>query len=85
MLLFKIITKLQPPSGGCVLKPYITLIIQLNRVPAAFGRLCVETRKRFNAAVKASPAAFGRLCVETRLIISVFLMRSASRLRAAVC
>ena len=34
----------QPPSGGCVLK---LLLLpnskQIDQVPAAFGRLCVET------------------------------------------
>jgi len=33
----------QPPSGGCVLKPYMRLQGGGNAVPAAFGRLCVET------------------------------------------
>ena len=33
--------------------------------PAAFGRLCVETKiSRDNIAI-GPPAAFGRLCVET--------------------
>ena len=35
------------------------------RLPAAFGRLCVETfATDFGAPIEA-PAAFGRLCVET--------------------
>ena len=34
--------------------------------PAAFGRLCVETRCADGAAEQHGPAAFGRLCVETR-------------------
>ena len=35
----------QPPSGGCVLK--LVIFGQSRRIqhPAAFGRLCVETRR----------------------------------------
>ena len=33
----------QPPSGGCVLKQLLILLLQLLILPAAFGRLCVET------------------------------------------
>ena len=33
--------------------------------PAAFGRLCVETRRQNTARANTCPAAFGRLCVET--------------------
>ena len=33
----------QPPSGGCVLKLGNTWLSVLHLVPAAFGRLCVET------------------------------------------
>ena len=37
----------------------------LREAPAAFGRLCVETRTG-DASIKIQhPAAFGRLCVET--------------------
>ena len=34
----------QPPSGGCVLKRYWKNIAYSLQKPAAFGRLCVETR-----------------------------------------
>ena len=34
-------------------------------VPAAFGRLCVETSSLINPSRYRRPAAFGRLCVET--------------------
>ena len=37
----------QPPSGGCVLKPCISVKLYLHLRPAAFGRLCVETISRF--------------------------------------
>ncbi|MGN6955965.1 hypothetical protein ACTHT3_19355, partial [Neisseria sp. P0015.S004] len=33
----------QPPSGGCVLKLLLVLLVQNHQFPAAFGRLCVET------------------------------------------
>ena len=34
-------------------------------VPAAFGRLCVETPPEAKEEGNQAPAAFGRLCVET--------------------
>ena len=37
----------------------------MTRVPAAFGRLCVETSNGRQKFAKCWPAAFGRLCVET--------------------
>ena len=55
----------QPPSGGCVLKPPCQNIADMGAHPAAFGRLCVETRPGAQLAARAAPAAFGRLCVET--------------------
>ena len=33
----------QPPSGGCVLKLSFSQAVALVVLPAAFGRLCVET------------------------------------------
>ena len=33
----------QPPSGGCVLKPFQPFVHVFPAMPAAFGRLCVET------------------------------------------
>ena len=55
-------------------------------IPAAFGRLCVETKIaiRFKTA-PIWPAAFGRLCVETAIVKAEAVARVASRLRAAVC
>ena len=55
---------LQPPSGGCVLK-LIRFWSIPNKIPAAFGRLCVETFPRLRLYLIPSAAAFGRLCVET--------------------
>ena len=34
----------QPPSGGCVLKQNHQVTLEQTSKPAAFGRLCVETR-----------------------------------------
>ena len=55
----------QPPSGGCVLKPPRCRQIRLPRRPAAFRRLCVETRSLRLHGYTDLPAAFRRLCVET--------------------
>ena len=33
----------QPPSGGCVLKPILKRFLVEPNLAAAFGRLCVET------------------------------------------
>ena len=57
----------QPPSGGCVLKLPYTDAAALKSMPAAFGRLCVETLDKVNKMADDGPAAFGRLCVETSL------------------
>ena len=54
-------------------------------IPAAFGRLCVETRFEDNGATLAFPAAFGRLCVETLDDVDLDDNNTSSRLRAAVC
>ena len=56
---------IQPPSGGCVLKPARKHLLRQFRVPAAFGRLCVETIATLSLNIISNPAAFGRLCVET--------------------
>ena len=57
---------IQPPSGGCVLKPPSSMRCGIFPAPAAFGRLCVETRRAGARPESPHPAAFGRLCVETR-------------------
>ena len=56
----------QPPLGGCVLKPNRARRERFIKIPAAFRRLCVETKiapKKYGD--KQEPAAFRRLCVET--------------------
>ncbi len=57
---------LQPPSGGCVLKPAATTgHLQEHESSAAFRRLCVETSSPDCSKSAALSAAFRRLCVET--------------------
>ena len=56
---------MQPPSGGCVLKHNRYFAVKGGKGAAAFGRLCVETRKLVLVLVACEAAAFGRLCVET--------------------
>ena len=55
----------QPPSGGCVLKPKLLDFQVKGATPAAFRRLCVETRNTLVGGEQEGPAAFRRLCVET--------------------
>ena len=59
-------TPMQPPSGGCVLKPSRLLRLLFRVCAAAFGRLCVETGYVGQNLHCWTAAAFGRLCVETR-------------------
>ena len=55
----------QPPSGGCVLKREAEDAYARITMPAAFGRLGVETFVHDDGFYVRAPAAFGRLCVET--------------------
>ena len=77
--------RIQPPSGGCVLKHRGTDGHALATVPAAFGRLCVETLPTECVEQHLDPAAFGRLCVETPTSDYFAPDNAPSRLRAAVC
>ena len=56
---------MQPPSGGCVLKPLLPYSTGIRVSAAAFGRLCVETTTKQIPTEWGFAAAFGRLCVET--------------------
>ena len=58
---------MQPPSGGCVLKPQIVESDYIIKQAAAFGRLCVETLFCKKPPTPNVAAAFGRLCVETAI------------------
>ena len=48
-----------------MLKLQITFFMHKTPLPAAFGRLCVETQMMDYYFYLGLPAAFGRLCVET--------------------
>ena len=61
-----------------------TSIRRLN-LPAAFRRLCVETKPIRRYCLSRNPAAFRRLCVETPNVDFIELDKLASRLQAAVC
>ena len=68
-LIFKyaaIVKEIQPPSGGCVLKQHGSGTLLRFVAPAAFRRLCVETKTKTSKTMIKNPAAFRRLCVETR-------------------
>ena len=57
----------------------------LSTKPAAFRRLCVETKLARHGLTSWKPAAFRRLCVETFLSSPKSLKANPSRLQAAVC
>ena len=57
--------RVQPSSGGCVLKQCLQRLGVISEDPAVFGRLCVETSKSHFPFFITPPAVFGRLCVET--------------------
>ena len=55
-----IVGKLQPPSGGCVLKPKEYKKIFGTTKPAAFRRLCVETHHGYQwTFIKSQPPSGG--------------------------
>ena len=78
MAALAIILSWQPPSGGCVLKPYVGPILAVAAMAAAFGRLCVETLKISLPRLKYYSAAFGRLCVETAMLTRTQNFRTAA-------
>ena len=57
----------QPPSGGCVLKRDPAIKFQSLKVPAAFGRLCVETLLQPNSSFTASQPPLGGCVLKHRL------------------
>ena len=85
MHIIKHLQLIQPPSGGCVLKHLRGGHLYGKVVPAAFGRLCVETCNHSATICAASPAAFRRLCVETFQSWPKNQNPNPSRLQAAVC
>ena len=68
-----------------MLKPDFVKVINIDWLPAAFRRLCVETADKLVVELLADPAAFRRLCVETMPILQVIDLYKTSRLQAAVC
>ena len=67
------------------MKLQIVDVFNVILMPAAFGRLCVETKRSRALVFLWVPAAFGRLCVETVNARIKFRPSLPSRLRAAVC
>ena len=54
-------------------------------MPAAFGRLCVETNTTNSIEYDGRSAAFRRLCAETLVTTNSMTTYSVSRLWVAVC
>ena len=52
-----------------MLKPHHWRNRTMTVLPAAFGRLCVETCNLSDGLFCVLPAAFGRLCVETKVLL----------------
>ena len=73
--------KLQPPSGGCVLKlaQCFPFLLQIKQPPSGGCVLKRLFEKQPDKTLKA--AAFGRLCVETVSIMVKCLMRYSSSIR----
>ena len=67
----------QPPSGGCVLKQRPLKTPLATSKPAAFRRLCVETKLGGSYLKVRRPAAFRRLCVETLALLRNFSLSSS--------
>ena len=65
-LSMKTVLLVQPPSGGCVLKPIATQHHDIAHVqPPSGGCVLKRSVLAVSAITIAAPAAFGRLCVET--------------------
>ena len=75
----------QPPSGGCVLKPVATTALKAFTAQPPSGGCVLKRAARVEHHAFGSPAAFGRLCVETVFDDARLKKMLTSRLRAAVC
>ena len=64
----------QPPSGGCVLKPWLRIVqpVLLSQPPSGG---CVLKPRNLLVRPWKDPAAFGRLCVETKCFLRKFVRR----------
>ena len=76
---------LQPPSGGCVLKPIVGRVIQMLRAQPPSGGCVLKQLLLLFLQLFLLAAAFGRLCVETLEQDTLLELYESSRLRAAVC
>ena len=59
------IRQVQPPSGGCVLKPVFMRLAPFLRAQPPSGGCVLKPLSAVVLGTLAGPAAFGRLCVET--------------------
>ena len=57
--------RIQPPSGGCVLKPTICTTVPRHRNQPPSGGCVLKPVRGIGASLPKRPAAFRRLCVET--------------------
>ena len=76
---------IQPPSGGCVLKPLMKIKSPAYVAQPPSGGCVLKQTQNLGYPIFPHPAAFGRLCVETRKTVLSGAFGLASRLRAAVC
>ena len=72
--------ELQPPSGGCVLKLLILSVLNGIRMPAAFGRLCVETYEGLSVATEGIQPPSGGCVLKHlyRLLLTLNLIQPPS-------
>ena len=70
---------IQPPLGGCVLKPKPTAANRPERYPAAFRRLCVETASLPAESTPSCQPPLGGCVLKLRILGIGFFVR-ASRL-----
>ena len=66
----------QPPSGGCVLKHDYILLPEVFAEPAAFGRLCVETKFPSRPRLQAVQPPSGGCVLKPRRGISPDTLRA---------
>ena len=77
--------KIQPPSGGCVLKLQNERALSEHIPQPPSGGCVLKPLAISRTFSDGDPAAFGRLCVETTSSNNSTSSSSSSRLRAAVC
>ena len=57
---------MQPPSGGCVLKPRVNEIFDELKMQPPSGGCVLKQKDVWRVVMFILAAAFGRLCVETK-------------------